>query len=143
MWMLQRPDLDADTLSKQLDIDKVRKIHKRKAQLNRSKKSEAAPKKRQTKPLAKKKRKKPKREPKLSENSDASLELSSELEESDEEQPTTKAATATGAQAETNTRRYQRRDRKKFVEINIDYEIFRKEGTWGASDNQRKKKKAV
>ena len=143
MWMLQRPDLDADTLSKQLDIDKVKKYHKRKAQFNRSKKSEAAPKKRQTKPLAKKKRKKPKREPELSENSDASLELSSELEESDEEQPTAKAATATGAQAQTNKRRYPRRDRKKCVEINIDHPKFREEGTWGASDNQRKKKKAV
>ena len=32
MWMLQRPDLDAETLSKQLDIDKVKEIHKRKAQ---------------------------------------------------------------------------------------------------------------
>ena len=91
--------------------------------------------------MAKKKKKKPQREPELSENSDASLELSSELEESDEEQPTAKAATATGAH--TNKRRYPRRERKKFVEINIDYEIFREEGTWGASDSQRKKKKAV
>ena len=103
--MLQRPDLDAETLSKQLDIDKVKEIHKRKAQFfNRSKKSEVAPKKRQTNPLAKKKRKKPQKEQELFESSDALSELSSELEESDEEQPTAKAATATGAQAQTNGR---------------------------------------
>ena len=76
----------------------------------------------------------------MSESSDALSELSSELEESDEEQPTAKAAAATGAQAQTNGR-YPRRARKKFVEINIDHQKFRKEGTWGASDTQRKKKK--
>ena len=76
MWMLQRPDLDAETLSKQLDIDKVKEIHKRKAQFfNRSKKSEVAPKKRQTNPLAKKKRKKPQKEQELFESSDALSEL--------------------------------------------------------------------
>ena len=85
-------------------------------------------------------RKKPQKEQELSESSDALSELSSELEESDEEQPTAKAATATGAQAQTNGR-YPRRDRKKFVEINIDHQKFRREGTWGASDTQRKKKK--
>ena len=84
-------------------------------------------------------RKKPQKEQELSESSDALSELSSELEESDEEQPT-KAATATGAQAQTNGR-YPRRARKKFVEINIDHQKFRTEGTWGASDTQRKKKK--
>ena len=33
MWMLQRPDLDAETLSKQLELDKFKTIHKRKAEV--------------------------------------------------------------------------------------------------------------
>ena len=90
--------------------------------------------------MTKKKKKKPQTDQELSESSYALSELSSELEESDEEQPTAKAATATGAQAQTNGR-YPRRARKKIVEINVDHQKFRKEGTWGASDTQRKKKK--
>ena len=37
MWMLQRPDLDADTLSKQLELDKNKKIHKRKTEVKQVK----------------------------------------------------------------------------------------------------------
>ena len=87
MWMLQRSDLDEDTLSKQLDIDKLHKTHKRKAEFNGDKKTVLASKKRQLKP--KKKRKNQPQEEELSENSDPLSELPSEsaAEESDEEQP--------------------------------------------------------
>ena len=129
MWMLQRSDLDEDTLSKQLDIDKLHKTHKRKAEFNGDKKTVLASKKRQLKP--KKKRKNQPQEEELSENSDPLSELPSESEESDE------AATETAVQAQPQTR-YSRRNRKQRVEINIDHAAYRT--GWGASDTQKRKK---
>ena len=127
-------DLDPDTLSKQLEFDKNKKIHKRKAEVKQVHRRKPDVKKRQQK------------NSKLHE-SDQEVEVSSESE-SDEEQPkrkkakktlSTKAATDTAAQAQPKSR-FPQRDRKQTVEINVDHPGRRTSG-WGASDRQNKKAK--
>ena len=117
MWMLQRPDLDVDTLSKQLELDKNKKIHKRKAEVKQVQR--------------RKKRKKQQNDLSDDEESDSDAD----------EQPIKKIATAdTAAQAQPQSRYPTRRIRKQNVPINMDHPQYRT--GWGASDTQKKKASA-